>query len=155
MVLLLISIILFNVIAFKTVKRMSKNIIVHIWAFTIIFQVFFDTFINLKYHGYWYFTKGIDWVALPAYTILIAPLNLMFLNWFPFGSSAIIKIRYFVIWEIITLTYEVLTMLPEPYGFFYYGWWNVFYSATLNPILLSILLLYYKWISKIERLVCS
>ncbi|MFC0273415.1 hypothetical protein ACFFIX_18605 [Metabacillus herbersteinensis] len=155
MILLLASVIGFNAIAFKKVKGISKNKIVHIWVFTITFQLFFDIFIDLKYHGYWYFTKAIDWVGIPAYIMLIPPVNLLFLYWFPFKSSIIKKLQYFVIWEILLLIYEVVSQIPHPFGFFHYGWWKLWYSVLLNPILLIILLGYYKWISKLENEVCS
>ncbi len=44
-----------------------------------------------------------------------------------------------------------ITLLPEPWGFFHYGWWTLWHSAILNPILLIILLGYYKWVWKIEN----
>jgi hypothetical protein len=43
-----------------------------------------------------------------------------------------------------------LTLLPEPWGYFYYGWWNLWHSAILNPVLLLILLGYYKAVCKLE-----
>ncbi|MBN8202192.1 hypothetical protein [Bacillus sp. NTK034] len=144
----------FNLILYKTIKGISANKIVHIWVFTIAFQLFFDIFIDLKYKGYWYFTQGIDWVALPAYTILIPPINLMFINWYPFNGSFMKKVSYFLIWEIFLLTYESIAMLPHPFGFFHYGWWSIWYSAIVNPILLTILIGYYKWISVLEKKAC-
>lgn len=155
MILLFGSIIVFNVIAYKTVKRISGNKIVHIWLFTMFFQIFFDVFVSLKYKGYWYFGKGVDLISVPVYILLIPPVNLIFINWFPFNSSLLIKLRYFIIWEIITLTYEAITMLPHPYGYFHYGWWNMWYSMSINPVLLIILLSYYKWMSKLEKEACS
>jgi hypothetical protein len=118
--------------------------------FTIAFQLTFDIFIDLKYHGYWYITKGIDWIAFPGYTMLIPPINIMFLNRFPFKSSLIKKITYFGVWELFLLSYELIALLPEPWGFFHYGWWNIWHSAIINPVLLLILVIYYKWILKIE-----
>ena len=108
MILQIASVAVFNLILYKTIKGISANKIVHIWVFTIAFQLFFDIFIDLKYKGYWYFTQGIDWVALPAYTILIPPINLMFINWYPFNGSFMKKVSYFLIWEIFLLTYEAI-----------------------------------------------
>ncbi|MEK4279436.1 MULTISPECIES: hypothetical protein [unclassified Cytobacillus] len=109
---------------------------------------------DFKYKGYWYFTQGIDWEALPSYTILIPPVNLMFINWYPFSGSFMKKVGYFIIWEIFLLSYEAATLLPHPFGFFHYGWWNLWYSAFVNPILLMILMGYYKWISTLEKKAC-
>lgn len=127
------------------------NLVTHIVVFTCAFQYLFDIFVDLKYQAYWYGTQGVDWPLLPAYLILLPPVNLMFLNWFPFNKSILKQIAYIAIWEISLLSYEYITLLPEPWGFFHYGWWTLWHSAILNPILLIILLGYYKWVWKIEN----
>ncbi|MFC7063824.1 hypothetical protein [Halobacillus seohaensis] len=144
MVGLLLAIILFNIIAFKSNKRLTVKQIAHIWVFTIAFQMSADIFIDIKYQGYWYFRPEVDWAALPAHIALLPPVNMMFLNWYPFGSSLGKQAVYFFYWEIALLTYELLTLIPEPWGYFHYGWWNLGYSAVVDPILLMILLVYYK-----------
>ncbi|WP_209121216.1 hypothetical protein [Alkalihalobacillus sp. BA299] len=148
---LMIAVILFNSIAFITNKRLSKNQIVHIWTFTIAFQLLFDEFIDQKYQGYWYFAKGVNWESLPALTMLIPPVNVMFLNWYPFDKSLLKRILYFIFWLHLILTYEVIALLPEPWGYFNYGWWNIWLSALIDPVLLIIILKYYRWICKIEK----
>ena len=61
MVGLITAIIIFNFIAFKVAaKKLSTNRIVHIIAFTLVLQTIFDLYIEFKYHGYWYFTKGLS-----------------------------------------------------------------------------------------------
>jgi hypothetical protein len=144
------AIILFNFIAFTKNKRLTTNQIIHIWTFTISVQNIFDVFVDLKYHGYWYFTKDVSWKELLARTMLLPPVNMMFLNWFPFEYPLRKKIVYFVAFVICILIYELVTLLPEPWGYFHYGWWNLMHSAILDPILFIILLRYYKWISSIE-----
>jgi hypothetical protein len=148
---LIISIILFNIIAFKTNKNLITNQIIHIWLFTVVFQQTFDIFVDFKFDGYWYFTKDIDWEGLPAHLVLLQPVNMMFLNWYPFKSSITQKVRYVFFWVIGILLYEVITLLPEPWGYFSYGWWKFYYSVVSNPILFLILLVYYKWICKLEK----
>nr|WP_246586567.1 hypothetical protein [Cytobacillus gottheilii] len=146
---LIVAIILFNFIAFKTNKRLTPNQIVHIWAFTIAFQQSFDIIVEFKYHGYWYFDKRIDWVGLLPHTILVPPVNMMFLNWYPFKEKFIKQFSYIFIWVISILVYEAITLLPQPWGFFHYGWWTIWHTAVIDPILLLILLRYYKWISNL------
>jgi hypothetical protein len=148
---LIIAIILFNLIAFITNKRLTKNQIVHIWTFTIAFQAVAETFIDFKYHGYWYFYKEINWGVLPALTILIPPVNMIFLNWYPFGQHVYKRLLYIAIWVLAITLYEAVTLLPEPWGYFNHGWWELWYSAIVNPFLLSIVLFYYKWICEIEK----
>ena len=151
MFLLYTSTIVFNVIAYKFVKGMSANKVVHIWLFTISLQLLYDTFIDLKYHGYWYLTQGIDYLAFPAYTLLIPPINVLFLEYFPFGRSMKGKTLYIIIWTILLLLYEMLVNLPPPWGYFHYGWWKFWYSCFMDPILLLILIGFYKFITKLEN----
>lgn len=146
---LIVAIVLFNLIAFRTSKRLTPNQIVHIWAFTIAFQQSFDSIIEFKYHGYWYFDKEIDWIGILPHTILIPPVNMMFLNWYPFKGKIIKQCSYILLWVISILVYETITLLPQPWGYFHYGWWTIWHSAVIDPILFLILLKYYKWISKL------
>jgi hypothetical protein len=141
---LILAVILFNIIAFKTNKTMTPKQVAHIWVFTIAFQISFDIYIDLKYHAYWYFTKKIEWAGIIPHSVLIPPINIMFLNWFPFQNSLWKRIKYFFIWESALLSYELLTVLPNPWGYFHYGWWNLGHSAIINPVLLLILVMYYK-----------
>ena len=151
MILLYSSVLVFNFMAYKLVKRLSGNMIVHIWVFTIAFQMIFDTFVDIKYKGYWYVSQGIDWIAFPGYTMLIPPVNLIFLNFFPVQSSILKQISYLLFWEIPFLFYETLTLLPEPWGYLRYGWWTLWHSAVINPVLLTILVAYYKFARRLEN----
>jgi hypothetical protein len=148
---LFVSIVIFNYLAIKTVNKLSGNLIAHIWIFTIAFQVTFDVFADLKFKGYWYFSKGVDWIGLPAYTLLIPPVNLMIINWYPFKKSIWRRLIYIGIWEILLLSYEALTTLPEPWGYFHYGWWRLRHSAIINPILMFILFCYFRLAKKLEN----
>ncbi|MFC3883924.1 hypothetical protein ACFOU2_10575 [Bacillus songklensis] len=148
---LILAIIVFNFIAFRTNKRLTVNQIVHIWTFTIAFQLIFDVIVEFKYHGYWYFDKGVNWAGVLPHTVLVPPVNMMFLNWYPFKNAISKQIAFMIIWVIGVLIYEVLTLLPDPWGYFHYGWWKLWYAAIIDPILLLILLTYYKWICKLEK----
>jgi hypothetical protein len=151
MLTLIVSIILFNIIAFKTNKRLSAIQIVSIWTFTIAFQLLFDLFVEFKYDAYWYFNKGVEWKGLLPRTVLIPPVNIMFLNWYPFTSHFFKQVIYLICWVIGILIYEAFTLLPEPWGYFHYNWWKLRYSAIIDPILFMTLLGYYKWICKLEQ----
>nr|WP_240338351.1 hypothetical protein [Peribacillus alkalitolerans] len=153
MVILFISIILLNFIAFKSNKRLNANQVVHIWTFTIAFQLCFDMFVEFKFGSYWYFNKGVDWAEIFPRSIIVPPVNMMFLNWYPFHSSFSQKIFYYFCWTVALLLYEFITLLPEPLGYFHYGWWKMWHSALLDPILLLILVTFYKWICKLEKTV--
>lgn len=77
---LLVAILVFNSIAFKTNKCFTAKQMAHIWMFTIAFQLNFDVFVEIKYFGYWYFTQDVDWKAFPTHTVLLPPVNIMILN---------------------------------------------------------------------------
>jgi hypothetical protein len=149
---LIIAILTFNIIAFFTNRRLTKNQILHIWTVTISLQVLFDLFIDNKYHGYWYFSKEIDewWKEVPTLMILIPPVNMMFLNWYPFGKALYKRILYIFFWLIAIFLYELLTLIPEPWGYFNYGWWTVKHTFIADPLLLIFILNYYKLIRKFE-----
>ncbi|WP_342515665.1 hypothetical protein [Sutcliffiella sp. FSL R7-0096] len=52
---LILAIILFNIIAWKVKKKLTRNQMVHIWLFTIAFQLIHDLIVEFKLGGYWYF----------------------------------------------------------------------------------------------------
>lgn len=99
MFLLFISILLFNYIAYKK-NKIPTHRNLSIWSFTIAFQVTFDVFIEFKYHGYWYFDKGVDWIGVLPHTLLIPPINVLLLSWFPFNSNLFKKVIYITCWTI-------------------------------------------------------
>ncbi len=93
---LLIAIILFNIVGFKTNKLLTGNQILHIWMFTIAFQLLFDSVIEFKYHAYWYFDKEVDWSGILPHTILIPPVNMFFLNWYPHKGKFTQKLLFII-----------------------------------------------------------
>jgi hypothetical protein len=151
---LVLAIVTFNYIGFKTNQRLTGNQILHIWLFTIAFQLLFDIFIEFKYHAYWYFDKEVDWLGILPHLILIPPVNMIFLNWFPYKRKWLIKFSYLIFFVIAILLYEMITLLPEPWGYFHYGWWKLWHAAILDPILLLIVLGFYTWICKLEKKAC-
>ncbi|MCI1857401.1 MAG: hypothetical protein LKI80_04485 [Sporolactobacillus sp.] len=148
---LFLAIFFFNAIAFLTNTRLTKNEILHLWTFTIAFQSLVDLLLNHKYQGYWYFTEDVDIIALPALTVLVPPVNMMFVNWYPFNRRFLIQSIYIIVWSVSLILYELVTLLPEPWGYFHYGWWKIYYSLLENPVLLVILVSYYRWVKKIAK----
>jgi hypothetical protein len=89
--------------------------------------------------------------SIPAVTVLIPPVNMMFLNWYPFGKLFYKRLLYILYWVMAITLYEAFTLLPEPWGYFHHGWWRTWYSLLVNPVLFIVVLNYYKWICKIEQ----
>lgn len=150
MVGLIVSIVIFIVIALKVNKRLTGSQVVHIWFFTIAFQLIFDLYVALKLQGYWYFTENIDWQSILVYILLVPPVNIIFLNFYPLKKSWSKQILYLLYWDIGIMSYECFTLLPEPWGYFHYGWWSYWHSIILNPIILLLLVGFYKWILKLD-----
>ncbi len=149
---LILAIIAVNIIAFKMKKRLTKPQILSIWTFTIAFQAGFDIYFSMKYQGYWYFERDIiEWAGILPHLLLVPPVNIVFLNGYPFQKSLRKRLFYIAYWTIGIIIYEVITLLPEPWGYFQYGWWNLWLSAILDPILFFILLSYYRLICRLEN----
>ena len=148
---LIISIFVFNYCAFRLNKHLNKNQILHIYIFSITFQLLFDIIIDFKLHAYWYFTIAIEWHVLLYALFLVPPVNILFLNCFPFKKSITKKIIAICLWNFAFLLYEFIALFPEPWGYFHYGWWKWWYSALLNPFLLYLVITYYRFIQKIEK----
>lgn len=147
---LIIAIIIFNYLGIRH-NHLSRNQTLHIWMFTIAFQMLFDIIIEFKYHGYWYFSKEVNWRGVLPHTILIPPINILFLSFFPFGKRKMFQLLYIFAWTGAILLYEAVTLLPQPWGYFYNGWWTLWHSAVVDPVLLFILVAYFKWILKLEK----
>ncbi|WP_319005755.1 hypothetical protein [Metabacillus niabensis] len=105
-----------------------------------------------KYGAYWYFDKGVDWLGLLAHIFLIPPVNMMFLNWYPSKSTLIKQLLYIIFWTCFVVIYEITAILPEPIGFFYLGWWEIWYDIFVAPILFVILIVYFKLILILEKM---
>ncbi|MBH9967276.1 hypothetical protein [[Bacillus] enclensis] len=148
---LILAIIIFNSAAYFFSGRLTRNHKLHIWTFTIAFQLAHDLIVEYKHMAYWYFGKGISWQGLMGHTILLPPVNILFLNFFPFGKGFLKQFSYVAVWTAGLLIYELVARLPEPWGYFQYGWWKWEYSAIEDPILLLLLVLFYKFIIWIEK----
>ncbi|WP_338079025.1 hypothetical protein [Anoxybacillus rupiensis] len=147
---LIVAALLFNCAAFMTNKRLTKNQIIHIWTFTIALQNIVDLYLSTKYEAYWYFTKEIKWESFPARVVLIPAVNMLFLSWYPFRDSLSKRVVCFISFWILIVLYEASALLPEPWGYLRYGWWNLIYSALSYPFLLILILKYYQWICRVE-----
>ncbi|OHX42762.1 hypothetical protein [Cytobacillus oceanisediminis] len=151
MILLIASITAFNMIAFKINKKMTPSQVLQIWTFTIAFQILFDLIVEFKHHHYWYFSPGVEWADLLPRLFLIPPVNIIFLNGYPFSKGIIIKMVYMLFFVAAIILYEMAALLPEPWGYFNYGTWKIWYSIMVDPFLLLSLVLFYKFMILLEE----
>ncbi|RBP95898.1 hypothetical protein DFO70_102223 [Cytobacillus firmus] len=151
MVLLIASIIAFNIVAFKMNKKITPSQVLQIWTFTIAFQMIFDLIVEFKHHFYWYFTPAIEWEGLLPRLFLIPPVNIIFLNGYPFSKGILKKMVYLLFFVAGIILYEMAALLPEPWGYFNYGKWKIWYSVIVDPFLLLALVLFYKLLILLEE----
>ncbi|MCS0788878.1 hypothetical protein [Cytobacillus pseudoceanisediminis] len=151
MILLIASIIAFNMIAFKINKKMTPSQVLQIWTFTIAFQMLFDLIVEFKHHHYWYFSPDVEWAGLLPRLFLIPPVNIIFLNGYPFSKGVLKKMVYLLFFVAAIILYEMAALLPEPWGYFNYGTWKIWYSIMVDPFLLLSLALFYKFLILLEQ----
>lgn len=65
--------------------------------FTIALQMNFDFYIDMGLKGYCYFTKEADWEEFPTNFLLVPPVNMIFLNFFPFQKRIAKKVMFFIL----------------------------------------------------------
>lgn len=139
-------------IVLKMNKRLPMKHILQIWTFSAAFQTGFDVFMIVRHKGYWYFDREtIEYAAILPHLLLVPAVNIIFLNRYPFNRPRIKRVLYVAIWTVGIVIYELITLLPEPWGFLRYGWWNIWYSAGLDPILFFILVKYYRLIRRLDK----
>ncbi|WP_251550658.1 hypothetical protein [Neobacillus muris] len=148
---IILSIIAFNYFAFSGKKTLSGNQLLHVWTFSVAFQTIFDVFVEFKYHAYWYFNKEVDWEGVLPHFFVVPQANFIFLKWFPFKAERMKKIIYILLFTLFIVLYELVTLLPEPWGYFHYGWWTIWHAVIVDPILLLILLGFYRLVRKLEK----
>lgn len=146
------GIVVFIFIALKTNKRLPMSHVLQIWTFSAALQTGFDVYMIMKYKGYWYFERDtIEFASILPHLLLVPAVNIIFLNGYPFNKRWIKRAFYVAVWTVGIVIYELITLLPEPWGFLHYGWWNIWYSAILDPILLFGLVQYYKLIRRLDK----
>ncbi|WP_449619763.1 hypothetical protein [Robertmurraya sp. Marseille-Q9965] len=139
-------------IALMINRKLPMNHVLQIWTFSAAFQTGFDVFMIVRFKGYWYFdNETIEFAAILPHLFLVPAVNIIFLNGYPFEKRWIKCVLYIFIWTVGIVVYELITLLPEPWGFLRYGWWNIWYSALLDPILLFILVKYYRLIKRLDK----
>jgi hypothetical protein len=134
---LIISIVVFYLIAILIPKRISKIEIYSTTLFALLFAALTDMFLDVKYLLYWFFTKEVDWLWLIVLFGTYPAVNLIYLNFFPLESTALKKIGYIVMWSLFLILYEWGSVnIGE---ILHYGKWNIGYSALVYPLVFIIL----------------
>lgn len=133
MVYLLISVIIFNIVAYLVPKHIMRQEIYATALFSFLLGMISDTIFDLKYDLYGYFEKGVQFKGFLAIAGLFPACGILYLNFYPKRKSVLQKIMYILLWTAFCLVYE-WTAIES--GFFYHNGWKYWYSAIIYPILL-------------------
>lgn len=134
MVFLLISVVIFVLIALFVPKRLTKNELYAICLFSIVLGFTVDIVLYLKYHFYGYFEPGVQFLGFLPALFLFPTSGIVFMNFYPFNKSSIYKSFYIFCWTIFCLIFEYFSLLS---GYFYHNEWNLWYSALVYPLLFT------------------
>jgi len=146
MLLLLISIVVLNAIAFFIPKKLTRLEIYVTSLFAVYFAVQVDVYLNLAHDLYGYFSTGANYRSLLAIWGLYPAFSIIFLNLYPYQSRMYRKIAYLLLMTILSTAMEWL--FSRYFGFFYHNGWELIHSFITYPFLLIVLLLHLHFIRK-------
>lgn len=148
MTFLIISSILFTILIVLVPKRLNK---IEIFASTfsaLYLQVIVDIYLEIKLKWYYYLKEEtIEWTAMFVAPIY-AGVNILFLNFFPYGKSIIKKGLYITICVAISIIYEYAAL---QFKMISYNEWKLWYSAISYFFIFTLLALNLKWIRNLEK----
>lgn len=145
MIYLLVSVAIFNLIAYFMPKRMTKLEMYTTSLFSAFFQVMVDVYLDLKYDLYGYFEKGVQFRTSFVIFGIFPAVNIIILNYFPFHDDVKRKGIYILAWTVFLLFYEWGSVKS---GYFYYNGWKLWYSALCYPTILTILAWQLAWLRR-------
>ena len=140
---LILSVLVFNLIAIFIPKRISAIEMLTTTLFSSLLEFVANTIWDFKYDLYGYFNKGVDYAGF-IYVLGIYPaVNIVFLNLFPFKRNLICKVIYIICWSLFAIIFELLFLRTKT---FYYNGWKLWYSIVLYPLLYVILICFYHYV---------
>jgi hypothetical protein len=141
MVFLLLSVVVFLVVAIAVPKKLPRRELYAIALFSIVLGFATDITLDLKYDLYGYFNKGVDFGGFLPILFIFPSSGVLLMNYYPFRKSIWNQLAYILGWTIFNLIYEYLTIAS---GYFYHNGWNYWLSAVTYPFLILLHLLHLK-----------
>lgn len=133
MIYLVVSVILFNIVAYFVPKHIRKQEIYATALFSFLLGMISDTIFDLKLDWYGYFEKGVQFQGFIPIAGLFPASGILFLNFYPKDKSFLRKIMYILFWDAFCVFYEWTAIRA---GFFYHNGWTYLYSVIVYPMLL-------------------
>lgn len=118
---------------------------------TLLFALYLElnanVFLDFKYNLYGYFHKGVDWVGM-LYIGIYVPVNIVYLNFFPYRKAFVRKLVYILGWTIFSGIYELLFLWTKT---FYYQGWMIWFSLIIYPFLFVFLNVFHLYVLYLLR----
>ncbi|MGM0874626.1 MAG: CBO0543 family protein [Bacillota bacterium] len=137
---LIISILLFNIVAILMKKRLKISEIYTTVIFALLACTIVDAFASIRFKAWGFFE-----VEKAEFTVLLILLGIypaaaaMIINWFPYNYGWWQKLCYLMAWAVLSTVYEWLTIKV---GILWHINWNLLYSFVLYPFIYYMLILH-------------
>jgi hypothetical protein len=136
MIFVIISIIVFNGIAFFMPKRISRVEIYASALFALFLEYISNYIFDFIHKLYGYFTPGTDIKTFIIVVGIYPAVNTIFLNYYPYKGKALNKLIYILGASIFSIFYEWLSLKSK---YFYHENWNLWISFALYPLFFGII----------------
>jgi hypothetical protein len=150
-VVIILSILFFNTLAFLMKKRLKVSEIYNTIIFGLFSSILVDIFASFRYKAWGFFEEDKAEFSVMLITFGIYPaVAAMIINWYPYKSVWWMKISYLMGWTIFSTVYEWLTVKV---GILWHINWNLYYSFILYPFIYYMLILHvrmYRWMKQKE-----
>jgi hypothetical protein len=136
MIFLIISIVLYTLVAVIVPKRLTKSEMYQTSLFALVFVLIVDFVLSWKLGLYGYFNDKAYLRSLLVVLGIFPAASIIFLNLYPFKNAWWKQISYILICALFVTLYEWLAV---KYGFFYHNGWSIWYSALVYPFIFATL----------------
>ncbi|WP_102346660.1 CBO0543 family protein [Bacillus sp. Marseille-P3661] len=141
-----ISVSFLLLLAIAVPKRISGIEIYATFFFAYFLGITTDLILDLKYNLYGYYKDGVQITSIIYLISIYFSVSTLFLNHFPYKGILLTKGIYIMAWSVFSIVYESIIVRTN---LFYYNGWKLSYSASLYPIIFTILVLNLSFIRKL------
>lgn len=151
-IILIISILLFNIVAILMKKHLKNSEIYTTVIFALFWSTFVDLFANFRFKAWGFFEPEKTEFSAGLIIFGIYPaVAAIIINWYPYKSKWWLKTAYLIGWSVFSTIYEWVTMKV---GILWHNNWDLFYSFLLYPFIYYFLVVhvrFYRWIQTLNK----
>jgi hypothetical protein len=144
----IISIVIFNSIAFFMTKRISRVEMYASSLFVLFLEYLANYVFDFIHKLYGYFNPGIDNLTFIVVVGIYPAVNIIFVNYFPYKGRALSKLIFILATSIFCTFYEWLSIKSK---YFYHSGWPLWLSFISYLILFEIIVFNLKLIRKLNK----